>query len=177
MAIYERDDCTADAMFSPRLWTEYGLLSQAGDRTFWDRSTLYALRGVIAAGKTGRALPFLRRYSATRLLGEHVPYAVEAWPEGGQRHLSAESALYGRIYTEGLFGLRPTGLRSFDLTPRLPEEWPYMELNHIRAFGHDFDIRVERGSKQGQMTVTISEKGRAVKRKTIGEGVTMACRL
>ena len=37
--------------------------------------------------------------------GEHVPYPVEAWPEGNQRHLSAESALYCRIFTEGLFGL------------------------------------------------------------------------
>lgn len=41
-------------------------------------------------------------YSQQRLLGEHVPYPIEAWPEGNQRHLSAESALYCRIVTEGI---------------------------------------------------------------------------
>ena len=52
-------------------------------------------------------------YSQQRLLGEHVPYPIEAWPEGNQRHLSAESALYCRIVTEGIFGIRPTGFNSF----------------------------------------------------------------
>ena len=58
----------------------------------------------------------LKYYSARRLLGDHVPYAIEAWPEGSQRHLSAESGLYCRIITEGLFGMKPTGFRSFNLT-------------------------------------------------------------
>ena len=73
-------------------------------------------------------MDYLCRYSRTRLLGEHVPYAVEAWPEGGQRHLSAESALYARIITEGLFGIRPVGLSAFELTPRLPQGWDSMAL-------------------------------------------------
>ena len=76
------------------------------------------------------------------LLGNHVPYAVEAWPEGGQRHLSAESGLYGRIITEGIFGIRPPGLHSFTLTPRLPQEWEHMSLRKIKAFNSDFDIEV-----------------------------------
>lgn len=69
------------------------------------------------AGEVEKAMEFMKRYSATRLLGAHVPYAVEAWPEGGQRHLSAESGLYGRIITEGVFGIRPTGLHSFSMIP------------------------------------------------------------
>ena len=36
-------------LFSPRLWSENGLLTQAGSQTFWDRSTLYALRGAFMA--------------------------------------------------------------------------------------------------------------------------------
>ena len=100
MGIDERKEGTIQALFSPRLWTENGLLTQAGSETFWDRSTLYALRGVYAAGETEKATEYLQRYSKTRLLGEHVPYAIEAWPEGEQRHLSAESGLYGRIITE-----------------------------------------------------------------------------
>jgi hypothetical protein len=128
MGIDERKEGTIQALFSPRLWTENGLFTQAGSETFWDRSTLYALRGVYAAGETEKATEYLQRYSKTRLLGEHVPYAIEAWPEGEQRHLSAESGLYGRIITEGLFGIRPIGFKSFILTPRLPQKWNQMAL-------------------------------------------------
>jgi cellobiose phosphorylase len=76
-------------------------------------------------------------------LGEHVPYAVEAYPEGNQRHLSAESALYCRIITEGLFGIKPTGLNSFVCVPRLPEGWDDMVLRSIKAFGREFDLVVK----------------------------------
>lgn len=156
MGIDERKEGTIQALFSPRLWTENGLLTQAGSETFWDRSTLYALRGVYAAGETEKATEYLQRYSKTRLLGEHVPYAIEAWPEGEQRHLSAESGLYGRIITEGLFGIRPIGFKSFTLTPRLPQKWNQMALHHVRAFGADFDIEVKRLSS-GKLQVMVSE--------------------
>lgn len=66
-------------------------------------STLYALRGVLQAGETEKAMDFIRYYSRRRLLGEHVPYPVEAYPEGNQRHLSAESGLYCRIYRRTLW--------------------------------------------------------------------------
>ena len=142
MDIFDRKEGTIDALFSPELWTEDGLATESGDKTFWDRATLYALRGVLAAGETKRGIDFLKYYSNRRLLGEHVPYPVEAFPEGGQRHLSAESGLYCRIYTEGLFGIRPTGLKSFNLTPRLAEDWDKMSLREIHAFGEVFDIEV-----------------------------------
>lgn len=149
---------TIDALFSPEMLTDDGLLTQQGSTTFWDRSTLYALRGVYVAGDTDRATDWLRHYSERRLLGDHVPYPIEAWPEGSQRHLSAESGLYCRIVTEGLFGIRPTGLRSFDFTPRLPEAWPSMSLKHIRAFGGDFDLMAER-MKDGKLQVTMTQQG------------------
>ena len=133
VGINKRAAGTIDALFSSRLWTENGLLTQAGSQTFWDRSTLYALRGAFMAGEIEKAMTFMKHYSGTRLLGNHVPYAVEAWPEGGQRHLSAESGLYGRIITEGIFGIRPTGLHSFTLTPRLPQEWEHMSLRKIKV--------------------------------------------
>jgi hypothetical protein len=148
VGIYDRAPGTIAALFSPRLWTQDGLATQAGERTFWDRSTLYALRGVLAAGDTERAMPFLTYYSNRRLLGEHVPYPVEAYPEGNQRHLAAESALYCRIYTEGLFGMRPTGLHSFRVTPRLPKGWDTMRLKKIHAYGRDFDLVVTRAGEQ-----------------------------
>ncbi len=168
--IYERKEGTIAALFSPRLWTEDGLASLAGNKTFWDRPTLYGLRGVLAAGETEKALPFLKYYSQRRLLGEHVPYAVEAYPEGNQRHLSAESGLYCRIYTEGMFGMRPTGFNSFTTTPRLPKEWNTMALRNIHSFGNVFDIEVARAGA-GKLTVTIKKDGKE-KRYTIKEGAT-----
>ncbi|WP_229691973.1 hypothetical protein, partial [Paenibacillus radicis (ex Gao et al. 2016)] len=81
-------------------------------------------------------------YSGRRLLGDHVPYPVEAYPEGNQRHLSAESALYCRIVTEGLFGIQPIGLSAFNCVPRLLEGWSTMALRSIQAFGRQFDLVV-----------------------------------
>lgn len=176
VGITERAAGTIEALFSPRLWTENGLLTQAGDKTFWDRSTLYALRGVYAAGETGKATDYLHRYSATRLLGNHVPYPIEAWPEGNQRHLSAESGLYGRIVTEGLFGIRPTGFHRFTLTPHLPADWNYMKLRDICAFGTRFDIRLERTSGQ-QLRLTVKKGERVVCQRNLREGQTVEIRL
>lgn len=166
--IFDRASGTTDALFSPKLWTGQGLLTQAGSSTFWDRSTLYGLRGVLAAGAVERALPYLESYSATRLLGEHVPYAVEAWPEGNQRHLSAESALYCRVITEGLFGFRPTGLNSFSITPQLPDRWNEMSIRNIIAFGgRKIDILVKRKGEKLSLTVL---SGKFVKNLTIEKG-------
>lgn len=169
MGITEKAQPTIDALFSPRLWTENGMLTQAGTTTYWDRSTLYGLRGALYVGATDKTMDFLHRYSEARLLGEHVPYAIEAWPEGAQRHLSAESGLYGRIITEGLFGIRPTGFNSFTLTPHLPSSWNEMELNHIRAFGADFNIKIERKGNKLLATVT---NGAKTQKLTLGNGQT-----
>jgi cellobiose phosphorylase len=115
---------------------------------------LYALRGVLQAGATERAMAFLKYYSRRRLLGEHVPYPVEAYPEGNQRQLSAESGLYCRIFTEGLFGIRPTGFKTFDCTPRLPKEWDHMALNNIHSFASIFDLKISR-EKGGEILIRV----------------------
>jgi hypothetical protein len=172
MGIFDRKPGTIDALFSPALWTPDGVATEAGQKTFWDRATLYALRGAFAAGETERALDFLQRYSTRRLLGDHVPYPVEAWPEGNQRHLAAESALYSRIFTEGIFGLRPTGLRSFTLTPRLPKEWLGMSLLAVHAFGTVFDITVSR--MQDKLQIQVTPQGKPAITKTIAGGETVA---
>lgn len=176
VGINKRAEGTIKALFSPRLWTENGLLTQAGSKTFWDRSTLYALRGVFMAGETEQAMKFMKRYSSTRLLGAHVPYAVEAWPEGGQRHLSAESGLYGRIITEGMFGIRPTGLRSFTFCPQLPKGWDYMSLRKVKAFGTEFDIEVKRVKDQA-IRATVKEAGKIILDEKIENGTSLKCKL
>lgn len=153
VGLFDRKEGTTNALFSPDLWTPDGLATEAGSTVFWDRSTLYALRGVFASGATDKALDYLTYYSNRRLLGEHVPYPVEAYPEGNQRHLATESALYCRVYTEGLFGLRPTGLHSFSISPALPARWDSMGLKNISAFGETFDILVTRRPKTTKVSV------------------------
>ncbi|PRC93397.1 hypothetical protein [Solimicrobium silvestre] len=134
----ERKAGTVAALLSPQLWSLNGVLSEAESNTYWDRATLYGFRGLMKVGELEQVMPYFRYYSGMRLTGEHVPYAIEAWPEGNQRQLSAESALYARVIVEGLFGIEPVGLRSFNIAPRLPKAWPHMALTNIRAFGAGF---------------------------------------
>lgn len=157
MGIYERKTETARALLSGYLWTKDGMLTESGSKTFWDRSLLYAVRGLFNAGITDTTLKYLKYYTSKRLLGEHVPYAVEAWPEGDQRHLAAESGLYCRAITEGLFGIQPKSFNSFLVQPYLPAGWKEMSLNHIRAFDKDFNIRVERAG--GKLKIIVEQAG------------------
>jgi cellobiose phosphorylase len=119
---------------------------------------LYAFRGAFKAGAADRALERLSSYSTTRLTGFRVPYVVEAWPENGMAHLSAESALYCRIFTEGVLGLEPTGFDSFLLRPNLPAKWDYLELKSIKAFGTTLDIEVRREKAKLRMKVYQANK-------------------
>jgi len=159
MGIFDRKQGTLDALLSDHLWNENGIYSEAGNKTFWDRATLYSFRGIFAAAETDTAMRYFKYYSRKRLLGEHVPYAVEAWPEGNQRHLSAESALYARVVTEGIFGLEPTGFNRFNVAPYLPSGWNNMCLNRIRAFNNNFDVCVER--KQNDFEIKVREQSGA----------------
>jgi len=172
--INDRAKETIDALFS-RLWTQNGLLSQSGSDIFWDRSTLSGLRAAFAGGETEKASRYLSEYSAQRLLGDHIPYPIEAWPEGNQRHLSGESGLYCRIIIEGMFGIRPTGFKTFTLTPRLPEKWGNMALRHIQGFASDFDIQVDRSNGKNRVTVTSEQK--IIFQKNIVNGETITVKL
>jgi hypothetical protein len=158
MDIFDRKDETIKALFSPLLWTENGILTESGSKTFWDRSTLYAFRGLFVSGATQQVMPYFNYYSSQRLLGDHVPYPVEAWPEGNQRHLSAESSLYCRAVTEGLFGIVPLGFNKFKITPWLPNGWNYMNLRNIKAFGKCFDLEVTRKGNSEIIIVKIGKK-------------------
>ncbi len=160
VGIYDRAEGTVEALFSPRLWSGEGLLTQEGSTTYWDRSTLYALRGIYAAGYADKATEYLDLYSKRRLTEDHVPYAIEAYPEGNQRHLSAESALYCRIITEGLFGIRPVGFRSFSMKAQLPSGWESAALRKVAAFGGEIDIELYRTAGDKIRVVVKQEKNK-----------------
>ena len=171
VGIMDRAEGTINALFSDCLWHKDGLLTQQGTATYWDRTTLYGLRGAYAAGASDVATEKLRYYSHRRLLEDHVPYAIEAWPEGSQRHLSAESGLYCRVITEGLFGIRPTGFRSFEIKPSMPSDWDTMSLNDIKAFGSDFNVTVDR-REDGKLDITVTPEGGKGQKYTVKPGQT-----
>jgi hypothetical protein len=171
VGLLDRAEGTIGALFSRHLWSPDGIATQAGEKTYWDRATLYALRGALMAGATEVGMKHLRAYSRRRLLGDHVPYAVEANPEGGQAHLSAESALFCRVITEGLFGIIPVSFTEFTCTPRLPMGWNDMSLRNVQAFRHSFDLRVERRQQRLYLHVVIN--GTAVIEQDIYDGDTV----
>jgi len=137
VGINTRKDATIKGLFE-RLWTENGVHVEKNSpnpqvsNIFWDRGTLYALRGTFLSGATEVSLEKLEEFSAKRLLGSRVPYVVEAYPEGSMAHLSAESGLYCRVFIEGMFGIKPTSLSSFTMIPRLPKGWDKGEEVTVR---------------------------------------------
>ena len=167
VGIDDRRDGVLKGLFS-KLWTDEGLLVQSGEPVRWDRGTLYALNGAFRSGATDAALEHLGQYTARRLLGPHVPYPIEAWPEGDEAQLAAESALYGRIFTEGMFGITPTGLDSFTCKPSMPSHWDRLALRNIHGFGETFDLSVER--KSGKLEVVVTKNGKTFLRKQLDEG-------
>jgi hypothetical protein len=175
----QRTAGTLNALFD-RLWSANGVLTELKPGTeaaqvFWDRGSLYAFRGAFKAGAADRALARLTSYSTTRLTGFRVPYAVEAWPENGMAHLAAESALYCRIFTEGILGLEPTGFHSFTLRPSLPSTWKYMSLRNVKAFNTAFDIDLRRES--GKLRLTVVQNGKVVVQRTMRSNTTVAVQL
>ncbi|MBN2650972.1 MAG: hypothetical protein JXR63_01215 [Spirochaetales bacterium] len=156
MGIHNRADGTVDALLSQRLWTKDGLKTAEGGKTFWDRATLYAFRGIFEADKADVIFPKFKEYTYRRTLGDHIPYPVEAYPEGNQKHLSAESGLYARIITEGIFGIRPTGLKSFNIKPSLPSEWENISLENIFMHGKKIDkIDISTQAENYSIEITI----------------------
>jgi hypothetical protein len=167
VGIHERQAGTIQALFE-KLWTPLGLRVQTGMDIWWDRGTLYALNGALQARGIEIAMKHLQEYSQSRLLGAHVPYPIEAWPENNQAHLAAESALYGRIFIEGLFGIQPAGLHSFTCQPALPKDWQRMSLKNIHGFGQKFDLIVERIAQKLQ--ISLKRDGSLYQKHLIPEG-------
>ncbi len=146
--IFDRAEDTVKALTSEYLLTPAGFLSCEGCPTIWDRATLYGLRGIFSSGITDTATEVLLRYAEQRLLGERVPYAVEAYPEGGQRHLSGESALLCKVILEGVLDITPTGLNRFTVKPSLPTGLDHLYLTDIHAYGTTFDVKLTKDGWQ-----------------------------
>ena len=144
VGIYDRAGATVEALTSRWLMRPDGFLTSEESETIWDRSTLYSLRGIFASGYTEEAFSLLSRYVENRLLSDRVPYAVEAYPEGGRRQLSGESALFCKVILEGMLDLTPASLTSFTVKPTLPAGLDHITLENIRAFGGVFTVSVKK---------------------------------
>lgn len=173
MGITTRREGTLAAMLSSYLWTEEGMLScERGEEnksdTIWDRATLYGMKAAFLSGAGEIMQKPLLDYCHRRLVCDHVPYAVEAYPEGGKRHLSGESALFVRVVTEGLLGILPESLESFSFTPRLSSAFSEITLSKIHIAGGVFSITVSPD------TWTVTRDGKSIaKGKTDGNRVTV----
>ncbi len=179
MGIEDRKEGTLDALFN-KLWTNNGVRVEYNPgmkepNLFWDRGTLYNFRGAFKAGAANRAEEKLHAFSRTRLLGFHVPYVVEAWPEGNMAHLSAESALYCRIFTEGVLGIFATGFKSFELTPNIPDDWDFYNLKNVRAFDSNFDVLINR--ERDKLHLRVVEAGKTILDKKIDNGEMVKVKL
>lgn len=90
-------------------------------------------------------------------------------------HLSAESALYCRLFTEGMLGLEPTGFHSFTLRPNLPSKWGHLTISNIKAFNTSFDITLRRNKDQLQLRVV--QQGKVVVQRVMQNNTRVKVRL
>lgn len=142
MGIASRAEDTLKSI-DEKLWTSGSCRSTENEKILWDRSALYYIMALFRAGKTETAWEKLKEYSKTRLLGERVPYAVEAYPEGGMRQLSGESGLYCRVFTDGLLNIR-FDEKGYTVNGILPKELNEIKARNICLNGKNKTIRIAR---------------------------------
>lgn len=152
MGITDRQEATVAALLSDKLWPHRlaggDILAESGRPTEWGRETYYALRVLFKAGHTEEALDTTRRVVRAQIFGSKGPY-----PDEDAIDMLCPGSLYPRVFTEGMFGIVPTGLDSFEYTPWLPKAWSRMALRDLRAFGQSWDLEVERVGSQQKVTV------------------------
>ncbi|MBE7499566.1 MAG: hypothetical protein HS113_04510 [Verrucomicrobiales bacterium] len=157
MGITERQEATVAALMSDKLWPHRlaggDILAESTRPTEWGRETYYALRVLFKAGRTEEGLDLTRRVVQAQIFGSKGPY-----PDEDAIDMLCPGSLYPRVFTEGMFGIVPTGLDSFECTPWLPKAWPRMALRDLRAFGRAWDLVVERAGDQQKVTVRSGGK-------------------
>ena len=144
MGIYDHKDDIINTLLNNNLYTDFGFKVSDNEDVYWDRITLMAIRGLFNADEADLAYKILEKYTNNRLLNDHVPYAIEAYPEGNQAHLAAESALYARIFIEGMLGFEPYGFKKFKLHLSLPNKIKKLYLKNFLYNKHLLSIYISR---------------------------------
>jgi hypothetical protein len=88
--------------------------------------------------------------------------------------LSAESGLFCRVITEGLFGINPVALNKFEILPRLPEDWDFMKLKNVNAFDKTFDIEVTR--KEKSIEIQVTSQGEIIFKEILKDNIPLTVR-
>lgn len=73
-----------------------------------------------------------------------MPYAIEAYPKNGMRHLSAESALYCRVLVDGLLDIDCVDNAQISVNARLPEELSEVTLSKVNLGGKIQNISIKK---------------------------------
>ena len=154
MGINERAEGSLTAI-DKLLWKNGSCLSTENENITWDRSALYYIAACFRSGYKELGFNKLEEISKTRLLGERVPYVVEAFPEYNMRHLSAESALYARTIIDGLLNIEFTK-DGFKLNPMIPKELEHITINNIFISGNLYDIKID--NVDGEIKTLITKK-------------------
>ena len=141
MGILKRRKGTIDAI-DKLLWKDGSCLSTEGENISWDRSALYYIAACFRCGDIENAYAKLMEISEIRLLGDRVPYVVEAYPEYNMRHLSAESALYCRIITDGLLNVT-FNKDGYKVNPMIPKELKDIKIKNIFINGKYSTIEIK----------------------------------
>lgn len=145
-----------------KLWTNGSCRSTEGENILWDRSCLYYIATLFRCGYVEKGWEKLDEYAKTRLLGERVPYAIEAYPEFNMRHLSAESGLFCRIITDGILDIQ-FAKDGFTIQPRLLPKMKKMKVEKLFCNGKYYTIDIFDGivkviEKQKIITGTLGKK-------------------
>ena len=135
-----------------KLWFNGSCRSTEREDIVWDRSCLYYIATLFRCGYIDEAWDKLLIYSENRLLGERVPYAIEAYPEFNMRHLSAESGLYCRIITDGILDIK-FKKKGFTINPKLKTNQNF-RITNLCCNGKYYTIDIA----NGKITVEDDEK-------------------
>ena len=135
-----------------KLWFNGSCRSTENEDIVWDRSCLYYIATLFRCGLIDDAWEKLLIYSKNRLLGERVPYAIEAYPEYNMRHLSAESGLFCRIITDGILDIK-FKKNGFTINPKLKEN-KNIKITNLYCNGKYYSIDI----RNGKVTIKDFEK-------------------
>ena len=142
MGIDNRKDDTIKAI-NDKLWKDGSCLSTENENIVWDRSAMYYIATLFRCNYSDLAFDKLLEMSTKRLLGDRVPYAIEAYPEYNMRHLSAESALFCRIITDGLIHIDfNDGIK---IMPHVPQNIKEFYMKNIVVGGENVNIYYNNG--------------------------------
>lgn len=140
--LFTKKDEVINSLLNSPLFINGNFLTTTQCDVYWDRVTLMAIRGLY--NSSYNAYNLLINYTENRLLKDHVPYPIEAYPEGNKAHLSAESALYCRLIVEGMLNYEVENENNFSLTLHLDKSQKSIQLLNFYTNGKIINIKIKK---------------------------------